>query len=703
MTANPRLESAHDRYGVGALIFYFALSSVFLGRALPGDLSTVQIGKGSDPSVYMWFFVWWPYAIAHRINPFVTRLLWAPAGFNLTWTAVGPLAPLVAAPVTLEFGPVVAYNLLSILSPDLAAWTAFLLCRRITHRYAPALAGGYLFGFSAYMLAQSRAHLALVLVFPIPIAVSLALMRFEERIGARAFTLMLAAVLAGQFICSLEILATMTLCGALAVALAIFFTTGEARARIRALIVPIAASYVITAFAMLPYLYFFVQPGFPRVNSPAAYSSDLLNFIIPTPVNAIGNLAPLAALSVRFPGNQLEAGAYVGLPLLAIAILSGIAQWREPLSRTLTVFMLVAAVATLGPRLHIAGATLFGMPWKVMQHLPLINNVLPARLAMYISLGLAIVTSRWLSSPQVAPAVKAVAVALIALFLCPNLSASFWVEPVGTPEFFTASRFSYRQYLLPDEIAVVLPFGLNGHSMLWQAESAMYFRMAGGYTGLTPREFESWPIINAFETSTSLPDAPMQLLAFMAAHETSIVIVDDAHTPRWAPILSAIDPSPLRTGGVALYRASARELARYHGTTALEMERRNNDKRFSALLVAAQTYLAEGHDLADLSPLDVARAGLLPSNWVAEPDVRTRNGLYLGPWEGGKIAIGVVGSYDALRPLIAKYRADASAIFFPFPHKLTDDPPKGDTFMRQLVLVFDRASLAHAASKANLP
>lgn len=703
MTANPRPASARDRHGFGALIFYLALSAVFLGRALPGRLSTVHIGKGNDPSVYMWFFVWWPYAITHLINPFVTRLLWAPSGFNLTWTAVGPLAALAAAPVTIAFGPVVAYNFLSILGPALAAWTAFLLCRRITLRYAPALAGGYIFGFSAYMLAESRAHLALVLVFLIPIAVSLALMHLEDRIGTRAFALMLAAVLAGQFLCSLEILATMTIFGALAVTLAIIFTAGEVRARIRGLIAPIAASYVITALAILPYLYFFFQFGLPRVNSPAAYSSDLLNFIIPTRVNAIGNLSLLAALSARFPGGLPEAGAFVGLPLLAIAILFGIARWHEPLGRTLTVFILITAVATLGPRLHIAGATLFGMPWKVMQHLPLINNALPARFAMYISLGLAIMTSLWLSSPQIARAVKAVAFALVVIFLCPNLSASFWADAAATPEFFAPPTYAYRQYLVPDEIAVVLPFGISGRSMLWQAETGMYFRMAGGYTGVTPREFESWPIINAFETSTSIPDAPMQLLAFMAAHEASVVIVDDAHVPLWSPILSAIDPSPLRTAGVALYRAPPRELAPYRGTTALEMERRSNAARFAALLTAAQSYLANGHDLADLSPLNVARAGLLPINWVAEHDVRTRSGLYLAPWEGGKIAIGVVGSYDALRPLITKYRPDASGIFFPFPHELTDDQPKGDTFMRQLVLVFDRASLSRAARQTKSP
>jgi hypothetical protein len=54
------------------------------------------------------------------------------------------------APVTHFFGPILPYNILSIASPPLAAWTAFVLCRYACGRFWPALLGGYIFGFSSY-------------------------------------------------------------------------------------------------------------------------------------------------------------------------------------------------------------------------------------------------------------------------------------------------------------------------------------------------------------------------------------------------------------------------------------------------------------------------------------------------------------------------------------------------------------------------
>ena len=71
--------------------------------------------------------------------------------------------------------------------------------------------------------------------------------------------------------------------------------------------------------------------------------------------------------------------------------------------------------------------------------------------------------------------------------------------------------------------------------------------------------------------------------------------------------------------------------------------------------------------------------------------MRTDNGLYLGPWPGGRVAVGIVGSYEALQPLIVKYHARASKVFFPFPKELKGEP-SGDTFLRLLVMVFDPAT-----------
>ena len=106
----------------------------------------------------------------HGHNPFVTHVLWAPHGSNLAWTTSIPGLALLLAPVTLAAGAVAAYNTAAILLPALAAWTAFLLCRHLTRSFWASLAGGYLFGFSSYLLAQELGHLHMTSVFLVPLA-----------------------------------------------------------------------------------------------------------------------------------------------------------------------------------------------------------------------------------------------------------------------------------------------------------------------------------------------------------------------------------------------------------------------------------------------------------------------------------------------------------------------------------------------------
>ena len=59
--------------------------------------------------------------------------------------------------MTLLAGPIVAYNLAAVLMPALAAWTAYLLCRHVSGALWPSVVGGYVFGFSGYMLGQDSA------------------------------------------------------------------------------------------------------------------------------------------------------------------------------------------------------------------------------------------------------------------------------------------------------------------------------------------------------------------------------------------------------------------------------------------------------------------------------------------------------------------------------------------------------------------
>ena len=146
----------------------------------------------------------------------------------------------------------------------------------------------------------------------------------------------------------------------------------------------------------------------------------------------------------------------------------------------------------------------------------------------------------------------------------------------SVPAFFSSGV--YRKYLSPGETVVTLPYWMLGNGMAWQAQSDMYFRMAGGWTGPPPAEFDGWPIVKALATDTLVPEAEVQLKAFLANHGVTAVIAEGETKPPlggatkppeggtkaiFRPLLASLDAAPVVTGGVTLYRIRPETLALY--------------------------------------------------------------------------------------------------------------------------------------------
>src|SRR5260370_395013 len=108
----------------------------------------------------------------------------------------------------------------------LAAGRAFLLCRYVGARYAPALVGGYIFGFSPYVLAHIYVgHLTLLPIFPVPLAVLLFALRLDDAIGESGFVAAFALVIVVQFLFAVALVAAMFFFALLLLALASLFSS----------------------------------------------------------------------------------------------------------------------------------------------------------------------------------------------------------------------------------------------------------------------------------------------------------------------------------------------------------------------------------------------------------------------------------------------------------------------------------------------
>ena len=153
---------------------------------------------------------------------------------------------------------------------------------------------------------------------------------------------------------------------------------------------------------------------------------------------------------------------------------------------------------------------------------------------------------------------------------------------------------------------------------------------------------------------------------------------------------------------VIFARPDPAALARLRNATALEMECKLDDARFATLLDAADQYLARGQPLAGLSPFRAQQLGLLPPGWVRNNDgAYSSEGLWLAPWNRGRVSVGVRASYACAQRLVARFGADAAEKYFPYPH-LLEAAPTGNLFQRKFVMVFTHDALAHAAASTRV-
>jgi hypothetical protein len=671
-----------DRASAGAGGLYIALSIIFLGRRLISDFAGSYVGRYADPTLFIWSIAWWPYALSHRLNPIVAHAIYAPVGTNLAWLTTVPLASVLVWPITAACGPIVSYNLLALLAPASAAWAAYILCRYLTKAVWPAMLGGYVFGFSPYFLAQTLAgHLHMVLILPVPIVLYLVARWFDGALESRKMAWLAGLAIAAQLLLSLEVFATATMFAGLALLLGFGSATVGTRRRILNLVGILACAYGLALLIASPFIYYLFAPGHLGGSIVIAeqFSADLLNLLVPTQVNALGALGPLPNLTRFFPGNVFERDAYIGPALIGLAIVFARRYWREPLGKTLIDSLLIICILSLGPIMQIGGHRWIALPGYVLAKTPLINAAVAARFMMFAFLIVAIITAQWFARSGASRRSKWVVATLVILFSLPNLDGRFWITKSDTPEFFTNNL--YKKYLEPGENVLVTPYALYGNSMLWQAQSGFYFRMAGGWTGVLPEEYMQWPVVRALTSQRYLPDPQMQLMSFLANHQVAAIVnVDGDPThifpPQWLPAGAA---KPLRVGAVTLYRLAPEMLNPYRTKTAAEAERQANVAIFDGVYRAVSTYQAERRDPALLTSLALQNLGLLPPQWTAgasdhddSSGREAHRGVWVGYFDKNLLGIGIGGSYDSLKPVIDRYRAYASRIFFPYPQEYID-------------------------------
>ncbi|HEX3300306.1 MAG TPA: hypothetical protein VHW68_09355 [Actinomycetota bacterium] len=543
--------------GRGALALLLFTCASILVFALPvmGDLRNRCVGSClGDTHLYMWSFEWMRYAIAHHQNPFFTSLIYAPEGMNLGWMTTLPGPALLAVPLTARFGSLFAVNVLMIAAPALAGWATYLVCVRVTKRFWPSIAGGAVFAFSTYMGQHMRAHLNLVLIFFVPLAVYLVLRRVDRTMGRILFVVLLGVVLAGQLSTSLELAATMTFFGVIAYLGALVVAPGPVRMRLLWTAPLVAASYLLAAVVALPILRNALQnPPTTEFRIPTANSIDLLGFVVPSAPARFGG-ASFAWLTDRFHGLPQDNTGYIGVALLAVAVLFLVRFRRELWAWAMVAFMLLIGALALGPKLQIAGAISVWAPQALMAKIPLIAHALPERFPAYVFLVLAVVTALWLAAGTGRSWWRYTLVAVGVVMMSVNLAWEPHYHAVDQqPAFFTDG--SYQRYLQPDETVLAVPTLLGGE-LGWQVAADMNFRLARAYVGPVHaaghEEIGLRPFLS--EPGDIMPGAD-SLRYFLSQRHVGAVIVEEPVQPELTALLNdVLGTSPTSVGGVSVWQ-----------------------------------------------------------------------------------------------------------------------------------------------------
>jgi hypothetical protein len=470
---------------LAALVGFLALAVLLLGSTWTSPTGRT-LGRGvGDSGVFIWFLRWTPFAVGRQISPLFSDYLNHPDGINLMWNTWVPLPGLLVSPLTLAFGPVLSLNLLVTLAFGLSAWSAYLAIHRYVPSHGAAAVGGVVYGFSPAMMVHAH-HPNLILVFLLPLLLVLVdEVLVRQRRSPVWLGVVLGLVAAAQLLTGEELLVATGLLSGLLLVVLVAMHPRAVRGRV---------GYALTAIvvSLLVFAPLVAWPVKAQLTGPARVqsditpevrgSSDLLAVVTPNRLSAI---APDAAIRL---GDRFEGGkqTYLGIPMLLVAVAVVVARRRSAVVRVGFAMLVITLVLSLGARLRVGGQpTDVVLPWAAMEALPLVQNMMPARLALLTALfaGLllaAALDGLWRRGGWLWRGLAVATAVVVLAALAPT--APLRVPPVvATPPFFSSAAV---RTLPRDGVALVVPFpraGRVNEAMVWQAEAGMWFKMPGGY------------------------------------------------------------------------------------------------------------------------------------------------------------------------------------------------------------------------------
>ncbi|MDI1462571.1 hypothetical protein QEZ54_16485 [Catellatospora sp. KI3] len=450
------------------------------------DVSGTMNVNYADQHQFEFFLAHGAAVVREGRNPFHTTAMNFPDGVNTmaNTSVLGLSLPL--SPLTMTIGPhatfLVLLGLVFVLTG--LAWYA-LLSRTVVASPVAALVGAAWCAFAPGMVSHGNAHPNLVGQFLVPLIVWQVIRAARRRRPWRDGAVLALLVVWQAFINEEILLFT-------AVGLAVFTGLAAAvRPDLRRRARPLIAALAVTALlagAALAYPLWWQFAGPQAYHGLGAhiptYGNDLASLLTYSTQSLASAVLPEHLATPAPAPNQTEETAYFGPPL--VLLLAGLVWW---LRRDRTVLVLAAVtvlfgVLSCGTAISWWGRPLLAGPWQAASRLPILDSVVPARLAL-VSIAvagvlLALGADR---ARRVAPRPAAVALGVAyAVALLPTVPTPLAAVPRhrtpavlvnGVLDAYVTPGHAIM-FIPPTRVTVPEPMG-------WLAEGGLRYAMTGGY------------------------------------------------------------------------------------------------------------------------------------------------------------------------------------------------------------------------------
>jgi hypothetical protein len=488
------LRSRWSAHGLAAVLYLAVALVLWSGLWLHHPTSTATCGC-RDTALLTWFMAWPAYALRHGDALFFSTRALHPYGINLPANTSFLAISLPLTPVTWALGPVASLNVAATLAPVATALSARALLLRWTTWQPAAFLAGLFYGFSPFVIeALTLQHVEFAtLVVPPLLFWCLDELLVRQRGRSWVWGLALGGLCTLQFFLSSELLVVCVLAAVIGVVLLLAVGLVRDReavlARVRHAVTGLATA-AATGLVLLAYPAWYAVAG-PRA-LPAQVFPDIQYFgstwrtlLLPAGAHDRGPNAILETYGY-FGSHPLLLG-YLGLGLTAVLVVGLVWFRRDGRLWFCAAMLVILEVLSLGAA---AG------PWRLFGHLPLVENVVPDRIAcvadLFAALMLGVILDRARASgpassghhlprPGTAAAWALAAVALVPLALQYRLP--FTTRPVDVPPWFT----TVGSTVPPDDVVLTYPYASSGlrAPLTWQAVGDLRWSLVGGW-GITP-------------------------------------------------------------------------------------------------------------------------------------------------------------------------------------------------------------------------